>query len=210
MPRPRRAQSFRTSPSSRTLRTAVLTLLVGGATSLLVACGSGGDDAATTDTAAASAATPAASADADADEDDNGSVHLEVTGGPHAGTYDAKMTSGGCSYGLAGEGSWGNQYSIDATDPKAFSSLQLIVPDTKAAASGTQAFKLTAAFGPLFGEGSTSYDIDTRPDAREKGGSGTVTVDDRGTSGRVTFDGKTASGIGLKGSIDCRTVTRAG
>ena len=137
-------------------------------------------------------------------------MHLEVTGGPHAGSYDAQMTSGGCSYGLAEAGAWGNQYSIDASDPKTFSSLQLIVPDAKGAASGTSAFKMTASFGPLFGAGSTSYDIDTRPSANGKEGSGRVTVEDRGASGRVSFEGKTADGIGLKGTIDCRTVMRAG
>lgn len=138
-----------------------------------------------------------------------GSVHLEVGSGPHAGTYDAEMTNGsGCSYGLAGEKSWGNQYSIDSKDPKQFSSLQLIVPDTKGAAGGTSTFLLTAAFGPIFGDGATRYDVDTMKG--EKKGSGRVTVDDRGNAGRVTFDVKTADGIPLKGSIDCRTVIRNG
>ncbi|HET9426427.1 MAG TPA: hypothetical protein VFO55_13740 [Gemmatimonadaceae bacterium] len=188
------------------MRSACLAVLVTAVSVWSVGCASGEKESAATDTG--SAATPGAPAATVGEE--AGSVHLEVTGGQHAGTYDAKMTSAGCSYGLAGAGSWGNQYSVDATDPKAFSSLQLIVPDTKAAASGTSAFKITAGFGPLFGTGSTSYDIDTRPDANRKGGSGQVTVEDRGTSGRVTFEGKTADGIGLKGTIDCKTVIRVG
>ena len=177
------------------------------ASASMAGCASGNDDAAPADTGAATgAATPGAAASGT--EQDNGTVHLEVVGGPHAGTYDARMTSGGCSYGLAGAGSWGNQHSIDSQDPKTFTSLQLIVPDAKAAASGTSAFLMTASFGPLFGAGSTSYDIDTRPNTSKKQGSGTVTVDDKGTTGKVTFDGKTASGIGLKGTIDCRKVIR--
>lgn len=139
----------------------------------------------------------------------NGRVHLEVTGGPHAGTYDAGMASGGCSYGLAGEGTWGNQYSIDTTDPKTFSSLQLVVPDAKAAAAGTKSFQLTAGFGPIFGQGATSYDVNTRSGS-SKGGSGTVTVEDHGTTGKVTFDARTADGVGLKGTIDCASVMRGG
>ena len=135
-----------------------------------------------------------------------GKVHLEVTGGKNAGTYDAEMKDGGCSYGLAGEGSWGNQFSIDTKDAKQFSSLQLIVPNAKAAAGGTSKFQLTAGFGPIFGDGATSYDVNTS----DRKGSGKVTVDDKGSTGTVTFDAKTADGVGLKGTIDCATVMRAG
>ena len=139
-----------------------------------------------------------------------GKIHLEVSGGANAGTYDVEMKDGGCSYGLAGEKAWGNQYSIDSSDPKQFSSLQLIVPDAKAAASGTSTFQLTAQFGPLFGSGGHSYDVNTRPDASKKEGSGTVTVQDQGSTGKVTFDAKTADGVGLKGTIDCQSVLRNG
>lgn len=202
-----RSRSLHQCPDStpaRAVRTACAAVFV-SASLWLAGCGSADKEGSTPDTGTAASGTAAAEA-----EENNGAVHLEVVGGPHAGTYDARMTSGGCSYGLAGTGSWGNQHSIDASDPKTFSSLQLIVPDAKGAASGTSVFKITAGFGPIFGSGSTSYDIDTRPDANPKGGSGRVTVDDRGSSGRVTFDGKTADGIGLKGTIDCRKVTRVG
>ena len=139
-------------------------------------------------------------------KDVKGKVHLEVTGGKHAGTYDAQMKDGGCSYGLAGDGSWGNQFSIDTKDPNQFSSLQLIVPNAKAASSGTSKFQLTAGFGPIFGDGATSYDVNTS----NSKGSGKVTVDDKGSTGKVTFDAKTADGVGLKGTIDCDVVIRAG
>lgn len=138
----------------------------------------------------------------------NSSIHLVVTGGPHAGSYDAQVTSGGCSYGLAGPTAWGNQYSIDAKDPKEFSSLQLVVPDAKAAAGGTQQFELTVGFGPIMR--MTTYDIDTRADASKPQGRGHLTVDDRGGSGKVTFSGETAAGVKLEGTIDCRTVMRMG
>lgn len=174
---------------------------------LALACS--GHEQGTDDTTAAAgaAATPAAST---SQGDDKGSVHLEVVGGPHAGSYDEKMIGTGCSYGLAGQGAWGNQYSVDTQDPKKFSSLQLIVPDAKGAAGGTSAFQMTVAFGPLFGSGGTSYDVNTRPDAPAKTGSGRVTVEDHGSTGRVTFDGKTAQGVELKGTIDCKGVVRAG
>jgi len=139
-----------------------------------------------------------------------GKIHLEVSGGENAGTYDVEMKDTGCSYGLAGEHAWGNQYSVDASDPKQFSSLQLIVPDTKTAANGTSSFQMTVQFGPLFGSGGHSYDVSTRPDASKKGGSGTVTVQDQGSTGKVTFDAKTSDGVGLKGTIDCQSVVRNG
>jgi hypothetical protein len=139
-----------------------------------------------------------------------GKIHLDVTGGANAGSYDVDMKEGGCSYGLAGEKAWGNQYSTNTSDPKQLSSLQLIVPDAKAAASGTSQFQMTVQFGPLFGSGGASYDVNTRPDASKKGGSGTVTVQDQGKTGKVTFDAKTPEGVGLKGTIDCQSVLRNG
>lgn len=179
------------------------TLLLAG---LTLAC-SGRDKPGNTDrvNTAAAATVPAADAPAVAA---TGSVHLQVIGGPRAGTYDAQMKDGGCSYGLAGPTAWGNQYSVVATDPKAFTSLQLIVPDTKAAAAGTSVFQLTAGFGPLFGSGATTYTVNTRPNGT-KAGSGQVSVADHGKTGRVTFDVKTADGVELKGTIECTSVMRA-
>jgi hypothetical protein len=63
-------------------------------------------------------------------------IHLVVGGGPHDGTYDAKSNEITCTFGFAGSGSWGNQYSVTGKKPNEFSSLQLIVPDTKDAVGG--------------------------------------------------------------------------
>jgi hypothetical protein len=185
-------------------RLPVVALVLGA---LLVAC-SGQKEKSGSDTISVSGSISDQPAPAAADAP-KGTVHLVVDGGPLAGTYDVKMTDGGCSYGLTGPGAWGNQYSTNATSPKAFSSLQLIVPDAKGAAKGTTTFQMTVGFGPLFGKGQTSYDINTRQDASTKSGSGSVTVDDKGNTGRVTFDAKTAEGVGLKGTIDCLSVMRA-
>lgn len=173
---------------------------------LTLAC-SPHDKPAVTDTTSSVAA--GSLADSAAPASVQGTVHLEVIGGLLPGSYDATMKDGGCSYGLAGATAWGNQYSVDAKDPKTFSSLQLIVPDTKAAAAGTQVFELTAGFGPLFGNGATRYDVNTLPTAGAKSGSGTVSVDDKGKTGKVTFDVKTAEGVALKGTIVCNSVMRA-
>lgn len=182
----------------------VSTLVLGA---LTLACSahdtSAGDDSTTTVSSAGSLAGSATPAPV------KGKVHIEVGSGPLAGTYDATMTDGGCSYGLTGPGSWGNQYSVNKKDPKAFTSLQLIVPDAKGAAAGTSVFQLTAGFGPLFGSGATSYDVNTTSKGTQSG-SGKVTVDDKVTTGKVTFDVKTAQGVALKGTIDCNSVMRMG
>ena len=65
------------------------------------------------------------------------------------------------TYGFAGPGSWGNQYSVPGKKPDEFSSLQLIVPDTKDAADGTDKFLITAGFGQLMQPGYTEHTINT-------------------------------------------------
>jgi len=132
---------------------------------------------------------------------------VKITGGPNAGTHEATTESGGCTYGFAGPGSWGNQLSSRDKDPKKFNSLQLIVPDAKKAAGGTGEFMLLVGFGPLLHR-SAEYKVETTKGA--KSGSGTVTVKDGGTTGRVTFNATTADGVKLEGEIDCKKVMRAG
>jgi hypothetical protein len=195
-------------PSPTLARARAVTTVLTLAT-LVLACSGARDDAGSDAPVADSAAVAAAETGPAPASETKGKIHLEVTGGPHAGVYDAEMKDAGCSYGLAGPTAWGNQYSIDTDDPEQFSSLQLIVPDTKAAASGTSEFQMTVQFGPLFGNG-TSYDVNTRSDAATKKGSGQVTVQDQGSTGHVTFDAKTDEGIGLTGTIDCQSLLRNG
>lgn len=132
-------------------------------------------------------------------------VHVVIANGPNAGTYEGETDRGGCSAGLTGAGSFGNQFSMPKSkDPKAFNSLQLIVPDAKAAAGGTHDFELHVGFGPIMNR-SAEYVIVTK-----KGqGSGTVTVADHGATAMVTFDGTTAAGVKLHGTIDCKSILRA-
>ncbi len=133
-------------------------------------------------------------------------IHLVVTGGKHAGTYEATSTDLTCTYGFAGPGSWGNQYSVTDKAAGEFSSLQLIVPDAKDAGDGTERMLMTVGFGPLLGPAYTEHTIDAR---QGKGkGRGTIAVDDRGSSGKITFKGTSADGVGLEGTIECHHVMR--
>jgi len=164
----------------------------------------GGDTAAPAATTSAGGAATSAGADtAAAAETSAGSIHVTITGGAHAGTYDVAGTDG-CSYNLAEKGAWGNQFSRDMEDPKQLSSVQMIVPDAQGAASGTDRFLVSVGFGPMLG-GGTTYTVDTRGGA---GGKGTVKVEDRTQTGTVTFDGTTADGVRLQGTIECGSVVR--
>ena len=137
-------------------------------------------------------------------------VKVKITGGPNAGSYETSSASGGCSHGLVGPDSWGNQISnAKDKDPKKLNSVQLIVPSTRKAASGTNEFMITVGFGPLLHR-SAEYTVDTtKGGSKKKGGSGTVTVKDKGQTGLVTFNVTTADGVKLEGEIDCKQVVRA-
>lgn len=134
-------------------------------------------------------------------------IHLVVGGGPHAGTYDAKSEDLTCTYGFAGKGSWGNQYSVMGKKANEFSSLQLIVPDTKDAADGTDKFLMTVGFGELMKPSWSEHTINTTKD--NKDGTGTITVDDKGKTGKVSFKGKTKDNVTLDGTIDCHQLMRS-
>jgi hypothetical protein len=132
-------------------------------------------------------------------------IHVVITGGAHAGTYNGSTDRGGCSAGMTEKGSFGNQYSLPKeNDPKVLNSIQIIVPDAKAAASGTHNFFLNVAFGRIF-KRVAEYKVEPE----KKSGTGTMTVHDKGSTAEITFDAKTADGVHLVGTIDCKSVTRA-
>jgi len=132
-------------------------------------------------------------------------IQLNVTGGPMAGQYSAEVAQGGCTAGLANPGSWANQYVVDTQDPRTFSSLQLLVPNAEGRGASDQ-FMMTVTFGPV--QEPTEFHVETRGDAGNRSGSGTVLVEDNGNSGKVVFDARTADGVGLQGTITCRSVIR--
>jgi hypothetical protein len=137
------------------------------------------------------------------------SVHVVITGGPLAGSYEATETKGGCSTGANGPGSWGNAFSNSKAGEKEIGALSLIVPSAKAAAAGTKEFMVQLRLGSILGK-NVAYDIETRPDQRRPAGSGVVTVTDAGATAKVTIAAKTADGIGIQATIDCKSVTRMG
>ena len=143
---------------------------------------------------------------------------VSVASGPHAGTYNFAPTSpcviaafgdkpAGISVVLSSEES---SLSIDVPniDEKHASEIQvvLVVADKKIGAS-------------MKGTASTTYEIDTRPDAvlepyqkaerANRGTTGKVHTQlmTQGGNALLSFSGETASGVKLDGSVTCRKVT---
>jgi hypothetical protein len=140
---------------------------------------------------------------------------ISVASGPHAGTYTFAPTSpcviaafgdkpAGISVVLSSENS---SLSIDVPniDEKHASEIQvvLVVADTKAGAS-------------MKGTASTTYEIDTRPDAvlepiqkaeraqRGTTGKAKTQLMTQGNNTLLSFAGETSTGVKLEGEITCR------
>lgn len=157
-----------------------------------------------------------ASMPAAAQQGSSGSIKLDS--GPHAGKYNfaADETCVIAAFGKKPLGlaivlsSRDSSLSIDMPniDEKHANELQivLVVADKRAGTSG----KATA---------STTYEVDTRPDAilepfqkaerAGKGVTGKVTAKllERGNIAQLTFSGETATGVKLEGAVDCRRVS---
>ena len=177
---------------------------------LLAACGGAGstssaadDDAGSQPSATASAAEDDGQGDGggsagDAGGDAAASVDVTVTGGEFEGSYSGSVPDGGCSRGATGENTFGLQYST--TEDVELSSVQLIVNDADAAASGSDDFQTTFTFGDLL----NGTNVDLKPADGE--GSGTVTLDDRGDTATITIEGETSDGVGIDATVECHSV----
>jgi hypothetical protein len=128
---------------------------------------------------------------------------VTLSGGANAGSHQAATERGGCSTGLTGANSFGVQISNPKDkDPKKLNSVQLDLRDK----SKPNQFVVTVGFGPLIGR-TASYTIDTRAG---KKGNGAITITESGSTATVKFSGTTADGVKLEGTIDCKTMLKAG
>lgn len=177
----------------------------------LAACSQTADSStkATTDAPAAEAPAAAAPDAAPAESGNMGTIHVVVTGGPHAGTYDAVMHEGGASYGFAGKNSFGNQYSENGKKPNELSSVQLVVDDVKGDKTTSTGYQTTIGFGPILG--GTSLNINTHADASRPEGKGQLTLKYGGGKGPATvkFTGETAAHEKVDLTIDAPQVATA-
>jgi hypothetical protein len=145
------------------------------------------------------------------------SASISVGSGPHAGKY-AFAPREVCAIAAFGDGPLGlsvvlssenSSLSLDMPnlDEKHANEIQivLIVADNKAGTS-------------MKGTASTTYEIDTRPDAslkpyeraerasKGKTGKATTTLMTQGNNVLLTFTGETAMGVKLEGEVTCRKV----
>ena len=134
-------------------------------------------------------------------------INVTITGGDMAGSYAAECKDACCSWGLAGENVFGNQYSETGKGPKELSSVQLIVDGVTSGKKSTNAFLVTVSFGELFGKDSKSFNIDTRKG--EKKGSGTVDVEYDGQKALVIIKGVSAEGPSIDLKMTCNKVITA-
>jgi hypothetical protein len=133
-------------------------------------------------------------------------INVTITGGDMAGSYSAECKDACCSWGIAGENVFGNQYSETGKGPKELSSVQLVV-DGVTGNKSTKEFLLTVSFGELFAKDSKSFNIDTR--AGHTGGSGTLDLQYEGEKAVVTIKGVSAEGPTIDLKMNCSRVITA-
>ena len=132
-------------------------------------------------------------------------VDLTITGGDYAGDYHVEITgSGGCSTGVVGPGTF-SVASVTVDPAEAFGGPQIVIYDAGAAASGTD-----SQFSAAFPFNNYAYTVEVNPylSASQGGnyGSGTATLDDRGTTATVTIEGTTSANEQVEATIECHTV----
>lgn len=133
-------------------------------------------------------------------------VHVVVGSGPHAGTYDASCPTACCSYEIAGDNIFGNQYSETGKKPNELSSVQLVVNDVTGNKT-TNEFLITVSFGDMLKGDMVSYTIDTQNGRKE--GSGTLDLKYANNQGTVQVKGKTKEGVALDVTLNCTKVYTA-
>jgi hypothetical protein len=177
-----------------------LLALAAAATIFFAACG-GADTKSADDT---STTSESAASSSNTDKPEKATINVTITGGGLAGSYSAVCKDGCCSWGIAGENVFGNQYSETGKGPKELSSVQLIVDDVKQGSKTTKEFMMTVSFGELFSKDGTSYNINTRKGASE--GSGTLDVQYSGNKATVTIKGVSKEGPSIDLKLECNNV----
>ena len=168
----------------------------------LSACNSNKDEKANKD--ATQKTDEAKTNNASTDKSKRASINVTITGGDMNGSYSAVCTDACCSWGIAGDNVFGNQYSENGKGPKELSSVQLIVDDVKQGNKSTNEFTVTVSFGELFGANSKSFNIDTRKGKNE--GSGKLDLQYEGEKAVVSIRGASKEGPTIDLKMECHKV----
>lgn len=145
------------------------------------------------------ASQPAASQGGGGGGGGKATVHLVITGGSVAGTYDADITEGGCSTGATGAGQFAVA-SVTLDPDTAFDGPQITIYDAAAAGGAGTDAEYSAAF--VFDNYATTVEVNPKLSR----GSGTIKLDNRGGTATVTLEGTSADGDQVSATIECHTV----
>jgi hypothetical protein len=187
------------------------------AVAVLAACGGGSPaapgtprPAASTGGSAQSAATgpsqaalttppPAPIASAPAAGGTGSVIHVVVGSGPQAGTYDASGLKSDCN--IADDGS-GASYS----DMSKAEGVNTVVFTTASGGPAPKPFYFQVLFAP-FSLNQAGLEISTLDQSAPRG-SGTASLEDKGSTIKWTIDGKTADNVPVTATIECGPVDR--
>ena len=129
----------------------------------------------------------------------NSKMHVKLTGGGNAGTYDVTSATTTCSCNIMQGMAFGNQYSIK--DGPSVTSLQLIVPDKAKAMAGTNVFYVSVAFGKrLMGP---KYELGKESLTVTEKANGTLKLSEAGGITTVNITGTTKAGVKVEIKLDC-------
>ncbi|MBC7919957.1 MAG: hypothetical protein H7Z75_02610 [Ferruginibacter sp.] len=148
--------------------------------------------------------------EADSKKAPGANIRVVLTGGERAGTYEAVCQDACCSYGIAGENTFGTQYSEDGKGEKELSSVQLTVNNVTEGEKSTEEFLVAISFGKLLDASSKTYSIGTIKDSDNSsriGGSGTLDLKYSGKKATVRIQGKTKEGVQIDLTMECPRIS---
>jgi len=129
----------------------------------------------------------------------NTKIHVKLTGGANAGTYDVSSPTTTCSCNITKDIAFGNQYSIK--DGPSVTSLQLVVPDRAKALAGTDLFYLKVAFGKRFV--GNKYELGKEAIRVTEKANGMLKLSETGNSTVATITGTTKEGVKVEVKLEC-------
>lgn len=127
-------------------------------------------------------------------------AHVEVQGGPLAGTYDATGAKFDCNTAAGGSGA--TFLDMSAAEGK----LSGLTFTSGEGGSNPAKFYFQALFGPV-AMSQPVLEIMTLDPSNPRG-SGTAQLEDKGATIKWTIDGTTADGVKVKATIECGPVDR--
>ena len=129
-------------------------------------------------------------------------AHVEIANGPLAGTYDDTSAKYDCN--MSGSASGATHLNLEETDGLKGVTFVAVEGGANPAKFYFQALFADPDAGLLQ---QPALEINLL-DPATASGSGTAQLEDKGGTIKWSVDGKTADGIGLKGSVECGPVDR--